>query len=173
MKCFAAGSGDIVINLAILQSDKPLNRDCEWSRMEWETSAGLAVFHDVKCSFRIRTDPMGYVVKYEVEAKADIPCIRCGQPLHLAVKQTDWVSLRTRHPEDAHVILGDDELNIRFIEKPSFDEEQFVGEVIELELPTYPRHEEEHSSCKMSNQEHQEELDASSPFSVLSKYLDT
>ncbi|MBO1320377.1 YceD family protein [Acanthopleuribacter pedis] len=141
--------------------------------MTWETSSGIAEFHDVTCSFRIRTDPMGYVVKYEVKANVEIPCIRCGQALQIPVEHADWVSLRTGRPEEGHVVLGNDEMNIRFISEPAFDEEQFVGEAIELECPTYPRHEEDDSSCKMSNQEHQEESEPASPFSVLSKYLDT
>ncbi|CAM2066987.1 DUF177 domain-containing protein [Sulfidibacter corallicola] len=162
----------MLVNLGILQSDKPLFREHQWPHLEWQTSSGKAGFEDVTASFRFRTDPLGYVLYFQVKANVTLSCNRCGGPLRLPVEVSDWVSLRTKQPADAHVVLGGDEMNIRFITDLEFDVDNFVGEIIELEIPAYPRHAEDDPSCEIQPREEPEEPPAASPFSVLEKFLD-
>ena len=163
----------MLINLDEIQPHKPLHREFDLDRDELTTLGGKVVMEGIRASFQFRIDPLGYLVHYKVRASAHAPCVRCSQSLACPVDVADWVSLRTVHPEQSHVVLDDSEMNVRFIQGPKFDMRSFVKEIIELELPVYPRHDDNEPECqKLFAQEKGLSQQDGSPFNALSKYLE-
>jgi uncharacterized metal-binding protein YceD (DUF177 family) len=139
-------------------------------RNEIETANGPVALEKVTAELRFRTDPLGYVVKYEIRAEALTDCVRCAEPLRMPLRLVDEVSLRVKQPQDNHIVLNNSEMNVRFITDTRFDMNTFIEEAIELELPPYPRHAEGDAHCNESGAD--EGQQEGSPFSVLSKLLD-
>ena len=157
------------IRLEDIQNGKTEHREVQIDRETIELVNDRAVITDGLGKLAFRRDPMGFVVKWEVTAKVTTPCIRCGVEFTQTVAGSDWTSLRTLQPEDGHVVLAGSEMNVRFLEDTNFDMNAFVLELVELECPTYPRHEEGDPECKALEAMQEEEKD--SPFNVLSKFL--
>ncbi len=154
-----------------LQPNKTISRTLVLDRLEIE--AGATVLQDVNAELRFRRDPTGYALRYDVHGQAQVKCIRCNGPLLEEIKVQDRVSLRLQQPEEHHLVLDDSEMNVRFIMDHSFDMTRFVTEVVELELPDYPRHAEGDSECRTEFPVDLERDEAkASPFQVLSRYLD-
>jgi len=162
----------MLFHLDTLQTKKTITREISLEREEIGTNAGDTVLEDIHADLRFRIDPLGYVVHYQVSARATLPCSRCGEGISQQVEGKDWVSLRTFQPQESHVNLDDAEMNVRFIASPEIDLIEFIVEVIELELPTYPRHDDAdpkcNAACKALQQTPQK---PASPFSKLSRYL--
>ena len=162
----------MLFHLDTLQTNKIVTREISLEREEIGTNAGKTVVEEIQANLRFRTDPLGYVVHYKVTARATMPCSRCGEPVSQRVEGTDWVSLRNFQPRESHVNLDDAEMNVRFITSPKFDMYAFIVEAIELELPTYPRHDGADPRCHPAgNESQQAPQKPSSPFSKLSRYL--
>ena len=161
----------MLFQLDTLQTKKNVTREISLAREEIGTNAGKTVVEDIQASLRFRHDPMGYVVHYKVTARAAMPCSRCGEMVSQRVEGNDWVSLRNFQPQESHVNLDDAQMNVRFITSLKFDMVAFIVEAIELELPTYPRHEETDPKCNIADSEAQTLQAPSSPFSKLSRYL--
>lgn len=154
-----------------LQPNKAISRTLVLDQFEIED--GAIVLEDVNAELRFQSDPLGYVLRYDVRGQAKTKCIRCNGPLVEEINIQDWVSLRLKQPEEHHIVLNDSEMNVRFIADHSFDMTRFVTEAVELELPDYPRHQDGDSECCTEypvDQEREEEK--ASPFQALSRYLD-
>lgn len=161
----------MLVNLAEIESKKPIHRDFEADVIEVQTVTDKVKVEKVRGHFRIQVDPLGFLVKFELSGNAHLTCIRSGEPFVQPIVVEDWISLRTQAPSDHNVVLGDSELNVRFIEDLKFEVDRFVAEVFELELPAYPRREDESEDGGASETEEASSTSAS-PFNVLSKYLD-
>ncbi len=160
----------MLFRLEEVQPGKTVTREIALEEASIEMLSGKAVFTNIQGEFKCQCDPMGYVIHYRATAHVTTPCIRCGETLEKDIVASDWVSLRTSQPEDSHIVLGDAEMNVRFIPNQTLDMNAFALEVVELELADYPRHEEGDPACKAIAPEVVEEK--SSPFNVLSKFLD-
>ena len=161
----------MLFRLDQIHPGKTVRKDLELNDESLKTLAGTVTVSSVAAQLKFRTDPQGYVMHYDVTANAEPACIRCGEMAPTKIEASDWISLRTQQPEDATVVLNDSEMNVRFIYEPALDLREFVLELIELELPSYPRHQEEDPNCQDVETSHEDE-DNSSPFQVLSKFLD-
>lgn len=161
----------MLVNLAEIESKKPIHRDFEADVLEVQTVTEKVKVENVRGSFRIQVDPLGFLVKFQLEGQAHLTCIRSGEAFVQPINIEDWISLRTQAPQDQHLILGNSELNVRFIEDLTFDVDRFVAEVFELELPAYPRREDDAEDEDISVTE-TSEPSTTSPFNVLSKFLD-
>ena len=174
MRCFAVGFGDMLFNLNDIETGKTVEKECHFPTSAIEAVAGPVQLRAVRATLRFRRDPLGFVVHYRIHANAGLACVRCGGTFWQDVTSEDWVSLRQQHPQGDHVILADAEMNVRFITSLSFDIARFVEENLELDLPAYPRHREDDPACLASGPRVDPHRRAtSSPFAVLSKYLDT
>ncbi|MDJ0835820.1 MAG: YceD family protein [Acidobacteriota bacterium] len=163
------------IRLEEIQPNKTVTRELDLERETINGVSGEVVLEDVHATLRLRTDPLGFVVHYDVTGRAVTDCIRCGEPLVLDVAQSDWISLRVSQPDEQHIVLNQTEMNVRFITEPELDLVQFVKEAIELAVPDYPRHEENHSECQAAFSAEPEEVtdtESASPFQALAKYLE-
>ena len=149
---------------------KVVHKDVNLDRNEIATAIGPVILEKVTAELRFRTDPLGYVVKYEIRAEALTDCVRCADPLRMPMRLVDEVSLRVKQPEDNHIVLNNSEMNVRFITDTLFDMNTFIEDAIELELPPYPRHAEGDARCMKSGAEKGQQK--GSPFSVLSELLD-
>jgi uncharacterized metal-binding protein YceD (DUF177 family) len=158
----------MLFRLDELQQGKTVTRDVDLENAEVETDLGPVVFSDVHAHLKFRLDPLGYVVHYTARGKVTSPCVRCTNPVTHEVETEDWVSLRTRHPEEGHLVLDKAEMNVRFIDDTSFDVREFILEVIELEAPDFPRHEEGDPECMALVAVAETE---NAPFSALGKLL--
>ena len=158
----------MLFRLDELQPGKTIAKTFESARAELETALGKLVITGITAHLKFRLDPLGYVVHYEAQAKVEAPCVRCGQPVTTQVKATDWVSLRTRQPEEGHLILDKSEMNVRFIADSEFDVEEFILETIELATPDFPRHEALNPACQVDEEPNVAE---DSPFSSLARLL--
>lgn len=158
-----------------LQKGKEVTREIDLEREEIRVSSGMAVVQNLLAQLKFRIDPLGYVVKYHVRATVHCDCIRCAGDLQLEMDITDWISLRVRQPEEGHLLLDNSELNVRFITDIQFDMKHFALEVVELEIPSFPRHDENAPECLAVNLEDEttlEEEKKASPFNVLSDLID-
>lgn len=154
-----------------LQKGKEVVRDIDLEREEIQIASGTADVHNLKAQLKFRIDPMGYVVKYSVCAEVICACVRCAENLQLEVDKTDWISLRVQQPEEGHILLDNSELNVRFITDTTLDLTRLALEIVELELPTFPRHPEDTPSCLTGLEGMGDEEERSSPFDGLSKLL--
>lgn len=161
----------MLVNLAEIESKKPIHRDFEADVLEVQTVTEKVKVEEVRGTFRIQVDPLGFLVKFQLNGQAHLTCIRSGEPFVQSINIEDWISLRTQAPNDHNLILGNSELNVRFIEELKFDVDRFVAEVFELELPAYPRRDDDSEAQEISVTE-TSETSTASPFSVLSKFLD-
>lgn len=161
----------MLLNLHEVQPDKPLRRELEIPATTLNVVDGEARVSSVQASYRFQVDPLGFAVHYDIRAEARMTCIRCGEPVSQNVSIRDWISLRTRQPAETHVVLNDSEMNVRFTPEERLDLTDFTLELVELALPTYPRHADDHDHCHPQEAEMADTQD--SPFSVLSKYLDS
>lgn len=161
----------MLLNLHEVQPDKPLRRELELPELALDAISGTVSVHDCHATFRFRVDPLGFAVHYDIRATARMDCIRCSEPVDSKIAVSDWVSLRTQQPPGTHLVLNDSEMNVRFIPDARLDLTAFTEEIVELELPTYPRHAEGSENCQPPEDTPADEQ--ASPFSVLSKYLDS
>jgi uncharacterized metal-binding protein YceD (DUF177 family) len=161
----------MLVNLAEIESKKPIHREFVADVIEVQTVTEQVKVEKVRGKFRIQVDPLGYLVKFQLSGQAHLTCIRSGEPFIHPIQLEDWISLRTQAPDDHNVILGDSELNVRFIEDLKFEVDRFVAEVLELELPAYPRRDSDDEEEETAETE-ASEPSSTSPFSVLSKFLD-
>ena len=163
----------MLFNLGDIQPDKPVVREVDIESQTFESVSGPVQLRDIHAELRFRLDPMGYLVRYNVNARAETDCVRCGQNLTREISVSDLVSLRTKQPEPGHVILSNSEMNVRFLTELKLDLDTFVVELTELEIPAYPRHEEDDAACKGYDADDQEtQTKEASPFQALSKLLD-
>ena len=157
-----------------IQPGKLVRKELKLDQASITTSNGVAHLENIEAELSFRLDPLGYVIHYKITGRVGIECVRCGNPLELALDLSDWISLRTRQPEHAHIVLDDSEMNIRFSNRPDFDLERFVTEVIELELPPYPKHESRDPACGVDLQDQEAKSEKeSSPFEALSRLLES
>jgi len=154
-----------------LQKGKEVLREFDLQREEIQTTSGTTVVQNLAAQLRFRQDPLGYVVKYMVRADVHCECIRCAGLLHLTVDKSDWMSLRVQQPEEGHILLDNSELNVRFITDKKVDLTSLALELVDLELPTFPRHPDHAPECIGEAVTEGHEEPKSSPFDVLSKYL--
>lgn len=154
-----------------LQKGKEVLRELDLQREEIQTSSGTAIVQNLTAQLRFRIDPLGYVVKYCVRADVHTECIRCAGLLQLEVNKTDWISLRVQQPEDGHILLDNSEMNVRFITDKKINLDSMALEVVDLALPSFPRHAENDAACTAEPVSQGQEEPKSSPFDVLSKYL--
>ena len=162
----------MLVKLAEIEPKKPLHRTFEAEALKVQTVTQEVKVEDVTASFRFQVDPLGFLVKFQLRGRAELTCIRSAEPFWQEINVEDWISLRVTEPNDHHVVLGNAEMNVRFIEDLNFDVARFVAELIELELPAYPRREGSDTEDEVSEAASDESSTASSPFSVLSKFLD-
>lgn len=158
-------------NLNGLQSGKLVTKEIGLAREELGIANGRVVLENIDGKFRFQIDPSGFVVHYHIRGRVVAECVRCGKALDLDIDTSDWISLRTAQPNQSHIVLDDSEMNVRFITDSKIDLKVFTREVIELELPSYPRHEENHPSCRNMADPVSRPSPNSSPFETLSKYL--
>lgn len=146
-------------------------RELDLPQEELQIQSGTATIHNLAAKLRLRLDPLGYAMHYEVRAQVTCECIRCGAALELAVNCDDWVSLRVQQPEDAHILLDDSQMNVRFITDTTVDLKSLVLEVVDLALPSFPRHADDVAACSGNLAADGLAEPKSSPFDVLSKLL--
>ncbi len=146
-------------------------REIDLPQEELQIQSGTATIHNLAAKLCFRLDPLGYAMHYEVRAQVTCDCIRCGAPLELAVNQDDWVSLRVQQPEEAHILLDDSQMNVRFITDNTVDLKSLVLEVVDLALPSFPRHADGVPNCAGTLAADGLAEPKSSPFDVLSKFL--
>lgn len=161
----------MLFRLDELKSGNEVVKTVDFTNEKIDTSIGETTIVEAHCELTFRTDPIGYVVKHNTKARVETACVRCGDDLLTDVVKTDWISLRIQQPEENHILLNNAEMNVRFITELDFDYEQFARELIELEIPSYPRHEETDSNCLSVLEETNEANGESSPFDALSKFL--
>ncbi len=159
------------INLAELRPGKPKTRNLELDRAEAQTASGPVGIRDLRAEFRFGLDPLGYVVRYRLRASADMTCVSTGKPVAATIDVADWISLRVQHPKDAHVVLDEAQMNVRFIESTELDIDGFALEIVELELPVYPRHPDADAAASEAVGG-ERTADGDSPFAALAKLLD-
>ena len=164
----------MLFNLEEIQPGKPIDQEMHLEGEVMKTVSGEAVLDQITARIRFQTDPLGYVIHYDVNATTHMPCIRCAEDLDVKVDLSDWISLRVKQPGEGHLVLDDAEMNVRFITSPRFDIKAFILEVIELELPGYPRHEDGETRCiiPVEGSEAEVEEKKPSPFDALSKLLE-
>lgn len=95
---------------------------------------------DLTFELEIRLDPQGYLARYDFQALAQTGCVRCNEPVDVAIKDHDWIALRLEQPQEHHVILKQADMNTQFLTNPEFDVESFVDQVVDLAVPEFPRH---------------------------------
>ena len=160
----------MLFRLELVQPGKTSERELDLEEVRIQQMTGETVAKDIHAEFRFRIDPMGFVVHYKVKSEVESACVRCGSLLTRKIESSDWISLRTQQPQDGHVILEQSEMDIRFLDDDTINLEDLAIECIEMELPDYPRHEDGDPECLSS--ESLESVEKSSPFDVLSKFLD-
>lgn len=160
----------MLFRLDSVPTGKIVHKEIELEKAELDTNSGPVALKKFHAALSFQTDPLGYVVKYKIRADARAGCVRCGTPMEFQIETSDWISLRVRQPEDSHIVLDNSEMNVRFITDTELDMSTFTKEIIELELPPYPKHNEGEADCKLQAAEETES--ASSPFGVLGKLLD-
>lgn len=160
----------MLFRLELVQPGKTSERELDFEKVQIQQMTGEAVAEDIHAEFQFRIDPMGFVVHYKVRAEVEVACVRCAGSLTQSIDTANWISLRTQHPQDGHVVLEQSEMDIRFIEDDVVNLEELTIECIEMELADYPRHKEGDPQCVSS--EELESAEKSSPFDVLSKFLD-
>jgi len=159
------------LNLAEIRPGKTSKRHVSIEGARLETAGGAAEVRDIDADLRFGLDPLGYTVHYRVSARAEASCVATGKPVTFDIAVDDWLSLRTRHPEGSHVVLDDAEMNVRFITSDTLDLEAFVLEIVELEIPAYPRHPDADRMAAETQAAGDEEADMDSPFSALARML--
>lgn len=160
----------MLIHLSEIESGKPKTKTIVLENEIIETTVGNVAVGHAEAVFVIQVDPLGWAVHYKVTADTTMNCVRCGGELAGKIKVDDWFSLRKQQPKEAHVVLEDSELSIRFISEPEIDGAELTKEIIELELPSYPRHDESDPTCRGAEEPETEPV--KSPFQALSKFLD-
>ncbi len=163
----------MLYNLNELQPGKAVTKEIRLDRQDLGLTNGRVFLKDIRGQFRFQIDPLGFVVHYHIRGQVAADCVRCGGALDLDIDTTDWISLRTAQPNQSHIVLDDSEMNVRFIPDSKMDVKAFTEEVIELELPAYPRHEEDHAACRALAEQESPSGEKGSPFQALSKYLET
>jgi len=161
----------MLFRLEEIHPGKTVTREISLEEASIQMLTGQAVFTNIHAEFKCQCDPMGYVVHYHAKAHAAATCVRCGEQVDKEINTSDWISLRTKQPEESHIVLDDSEMNVRFIPDQTLDLKAFALEAIELELADYPRHDEGDPACKTAAELDMVE-EKSSPFNVLSKFLD-
>lgn len=161
----------MLFRLDELKSGKEVAKTVHFENEEIEIPSGTAKIVSAQSELTFRTDPMGYLVKHKTQAKVNLGCVRCGEDLLTEVASTDWLSLRIQQPDESHILLNNAEMNVRFISDLDFDLVPFVCELIEFELPSYPRHEDGDQSCASVLAASNEANASPSPFDALSKFL--
>lgn len=164
------------VNLADIRKDMPFRTHIHLDqRMSQQDPAWVA--RDVDFDVEIQTDPQGYLARYGFIADVEIACVTCGAPMRRHLEARDWVALRLEHPSSSHVVLSQSDMNTRFLQSLEFDLDLFLDEIVELELPSYPRH-GEHEVCVVKkgtvvwSDEGWESESSASPFSGLADWMD-
>lgn len=121
---------------------------------------------------RIRKHESGYRLAYEYQGEVRVGCCRCADPMRLPLRGSDLVFLQFQHPQSGHVVLNPADMNVKFIQGDSFDVARFAQEVIELDIPQFPRHED--SSCTVPGEIQPMDAVAElvSPFASLRSWVD-
>lgn len=171
MKCFADGVWGMLVHLENIDKNQILERHMDVAKLEVETVSGIIVVKNLTAEFKFRVDPQGFLMSYDISSVCEIPCTRCGQELEMPFKCSDLAALRKNQPEDQHLVLDRSEMNVFFLKDQAIDLMRVLEELIELELPAYPRHEAGEPQCVIPNQE-EEEAEKQSPFGSLAKFLD-
>ena len=165
----------MLVRLEEIQPNTTLSREVNLDQVTIDGVSGPVVVEDVHAKLRMRTDPIGFAVHYDVTCRVSTDCIRCGESLCMDVSRSDWMSLRVSQPDEQHIVLSHAEMNVRFITEPKLDLVQFVMEAIELAVPDYPRHKEDHIECQAAFSPAPDEAteeEAASPFQALGKFLE-
>lgn len=160
----------MLVNLSEIEKNQILSRQLDVAHMEVETESGIVQAHKLNVEFKFRQDPDGYLMSYECSGETNQPCIRCGKETIHQIAATDLLALRKRVPEDHHLVLDDSEMNVYFWEKPKVDLMEMLKEIIELEMPAYPRHPEGDPACELSVQADTNDSEQS-PFGSLARFL--
>ena len=127
-------------------------------------------------SVSIQDHPGGYFLKFNLHAKVQSPCSSCGQLMSFEINSQGGIGLRLEHPQEQHVVLRPDEMDVRFLKDPEVDLLQFFDEQVELEMPQFPRHERV-EQCTITvlpflERDSDEGLPKNSPFAVLNSLLE-
>jgi len=160
----------MLVNLSEIEKNQTLTRHLEVEAMEVEAVSGVVKAKDLKAEFKFRIDPQGYLMSYQLTGKACVPCTRCGQEVIQELNYSDLLALRKKRPEEHHLVLNHSEMNVYFWDQPTIDLMRVLEEIIELELPAYPRHKSGDPKCQVAEQEDPSE-EKQSPFGALAKYL--
>ena len=163
----------MLFRLDAVQSGKDVVKTLNFEKEFIERPSGTICVENVSATLKFRTDPLGFVVKYEIRADVSVDCVRCAEPVSTTIHKSDWLSLRPAQPKEGHIMLANAEMNVRFLENLRFDMADFTKEIIELEISPYPRHEAGSAECRPSSADNEPVPDHASPFSVLSKFLDS
>jgi uncharacterized metal-binding protein YceD (DUF177 family) len=149
--------------------DKAITMD----RREIRANAGPTVLTDVTAALQLsRRSKRSHEVAYRVTAHAEMGCVRCGEALTINVAESGSLAVTDQQPEESHVILSGGEMETRFLADPELDLEHLVLEICELSLPDYPKHENGCGSTLADAERDETEVASSSPFQVLSQYLE-
>ncbi|PIE91007.1 MAG: hypothetical protein CR997_02480 [Acidobacteria bacterium] len=126
-------------------------------------------------SVSIQQDPMGFFLKYQLEAQVQTVCSVCGEELILPVASNGGLALRFEQPAGQHIVLNADELDVRFLKEKTCDLQQLFDEQVELEITQFPRHGNDCRGTTQLEEQHvdsQKENKGNSPFAVLSSLIE-
>jgi len=165
----------MLFRLDEIQHDEKVEKTVTRDRWEHSVVAGTVVLEDVDATLVLcRRGKQAYEVAYRVSAGAEMTCGRCGDDLETRVSEEGTIAVTDRQPEASHVVLSSGDMDIRFLAEPELDLEHLVLEICELGLPDYPRHESCHGAdhADAGAESDETEVASSSPFQVLSEYLE-
>ena len=163
----------MLCELAELKPNETITEKFQWTAEEVGSDLGSITLDLVTGGLKISRNGTGFEVHYDLQATAAMECVRCSQPVPFHLNKSDWVSLRVEQPHQSHLVLNESEMNVRFIQDLSFDISAFVKEVIELELPAYPKHKTDDADCRLGKDPDLETSEeTASPFQALSKLLE-
>ena len=131
------------IHLTDIDAKTPFKRKLTYTARQLHSENRDVKLRDVAFDLEVRVDPLGYVARYEFKATAEAECVRCGDIVAYPLQGQDWIALRLQPPSEHHLVLNADDMNTKFLAEETFDLDNFVDEVVDLEIPDFPRHEQE------------------------------
>jgi len=159
------------LDLNDIDPNRSLTHKVELASKQLPFQDGVADVSSLRLEISVRPDPNGYLLGYQLQANARVTCIRCGRDLEWEIDGQDWIGLRLQQPTAHHAVLDDSDLNIKFLSEPQLDLQELINELIELELPSFPRHQGD-PQCDASVPRYRETTDPSdSPFAQLAEFV--
>ncbi len=128
------------IQLTDIDAKSPFHRKLTFASHELNSSDREVQLSEVVFDLEIQVDPVGYVARYAFQAIASTSCVRCGELVQLPIQERDWIALRFEQPSEHQVVLQESDMNTKFLNQPELDVDHFVDEVMDLEVPEFPRH---------------------------------